>query len=149
MADHVAEQIVQAAVAALTGLVTTGANVFDSRVYPLQHSELPALLIDQESETAGIEGKGSGGIALLRTLTLVVIAKVEQTTSYRRTVNTIRKEVEARLALDVSLAGAAKYLSPTSFELELEGGAEEPVASGTMKFEVIYYTAFPSPDVPL
>ena len=145
MAEHVAEQIVAAAKTALTGLATTGANVFDSRVYPIQDAELPGLLVDQGEESAAISSMGNSRINE-RLLDLVVIAKVKQNASYRTLVNTIRKEVETKLDLGFA---PAKYVRPKSFELELSGDAEKPVASGTMIFEVLYYTAQGAPDVAL
>ena len=145
MADHVAEQIVAAAKTALTGLTTTGANVFDSRVYPIQDAELPGLLIDQGAEDSKISSMGAARINE-RLMELVVIAKVKQDASYRTLVNTIRKEVETKL--DQGLA-PAKYVRPKSFEIELSGDGEKPVASGTMTFEVLYYTAQGAPDVAL
>src|SRR6266853_5028917 len=119
MADHVAEQIVQAAKAALTGLVTTGANCFDSLVYPLQSAQLPALLVDQDVESSVISTLGIGRI-YERTMDLLVVAKIEQNTNYRTVVNTIRKEVE--IALAPGLTGA-KYVAPKDFKLELSGEA--------------------------
>lgn len=47
MADHRREQILDAIATALTGLVTTGANVFRGRSYPLDDASLPAILIYQ------------------------------------------------------------------------------------------------------
>src|SRR5258708_12330525 len=96
MADHVAEQIVQAAKAALTGLATTGANCFDSLVYPLQTAQLPAILVDQSVESSVISTLGVGRI-YERILDLLVVAKVEQNTNYRMLINTIRKEVDIPL----------------------------------------------------
>lgn len=145
MADHVAEQIIQAAKAALTG-TSAGANVFDSRLYNLQDSELPALLVDQGDESSEIGGKGNA-IELQRTLELLVIAVAKQTIDYRKRVNTLRKEVEQRLAAP-AFGALCKYCVPKSLTLELDGEGEQPVARATMKFEVLYYTAANAPDVP-
>ena len=147
MADHVSEQIVAAAKTALTGLATTGANVFDSRVYPVQDSELPCLLIDQGNETSDIASMGSDRVTE-RSMELVVVAKVKQNTSYRTVINTIRKEVEVVLAANQGIGGA-KYVQPKSCEIELAGEGEKPVASATLTFEVPYYTALSTPDTAL
>ena len=45
MVDHIRKQIRDAVKTALTGLTTTGANVFSGRVSPLKESEVPGLLI--------------------------------------------------------------------------------------------------------
>ena len=147
MADHVSEQIVAAAKTALTGLATTGARVFGSRVYPVQDAELPCLLIDQGNEASEISSMGVGRLSE-RSLELVVVAKVKQNTAYRTVVNTIRKEVEVALAANQS-AGGAQYIQIRSCELELAGEAEKPVASATMTFDCLYYTVLGAPDVAL
>lgn len=145
MADHVAEQIVQAAKAALTGLATTAARVFDSDVYPVQSGDCPCLLIDQGDESSSFEEMGFSR-SIERHLELLVVAKVEQSIDYRKTINTIRKEVEVELA--AGLAGA-KWVLPISCVTELSGEAEKPIASATMKFECVYITALGAPDVAL
>jgi hypothetical protein len=53
MADHVREQIAVAALAAITSLTTTGANVFrdrDTEERPLQSTELPGLVVSDDGE---------------------------------------------------------------------------------------------------
>jgi hypothetical protein len=148
MADHVAEQAIAAAKTVLTGLATTGTNVFDSLVYELQESQLPALLVDQGDEQ--LDGQSLGLSRLLeRSMDLIVVAKVKQNTSYRTRVNTIRKEVEIALAGDNTLGGVVKFITPTSCQIELSGEGEKPVAAATMRFRVVYITALGAPDVPL
>ena len=50
MADHLRNQIRDRAVVAVTSLTTTGANVFQSRVYPVEDASLPCLLVYTTSE---------------------------------------------------------------------------------------------------
>lgn len=52
MAVHVRTQVRDAAVVALTGLATTGARVFKSRVYPAQDHEMPCLLVYMQGDFA-------------------------------------------------------------------------------------------------
>jgi hypothetical protein len=145
MADHVSEQIVQAAKAALTGLATTGARVFDSRVYPVKESDCPCLLVDQGDEESSFDELGFAR-TVQRKMQLLVVAKVDQNAAYRTLVNTIRKEAEVALA--AGLAGA-KWVLPVSCTIELSGEGEKPVASATMTFDCVYVTALGAPDVPL
>ena len=44
MANHIRRQIRERAGTVLTGLTTTGNNVFETRIYPLENTNLPALL---------------------------------------------------------------------------------------------------------
>ena len=145
MSDHLSEQIVVAAKAALISLATTGARVFDSRVYPVKDTDCPCLLVDQGEESSSFDELGFSR-SVKRSMQLLVVAKVEQNTSYRTLVNTIRKEVEVALA--AGLAGA-KWVLPASCEIELSGEAEKPIASATMTFDCVYITALGAPDVPL
>jgi hypothetical protein len=150
MADHVSEQIIAAAVAALTGLATTGARVYDSRVHPLQDAEVAAgaLLVDQGDESDETLSIGADRL-VEREMELLVVAKVKQTASYRATINQIRKEVEVQIAQDDTLGGKCKYINPRRGELELAGDGEKPVASYTMVFSVVYVTALNAPDISL
>lgn len=59
MVDHVRKQIRDAAVTDLTGLATTGANVFTSRVKPLGESEMPGWYVMLRDE-AGDDGSAAG-----------------------------------------------------------------------------------------
>lgn len=148
MADHVAEQIIVAAKALLTGATTAGANVFDSRVYEVNANQVPALLIDQGEEAVKVESLGANRV-LARALELIIVAKAKQNTSYRTMCNTLRKEVESLLAQNNSLGGLCKWINPSSAVLELSGDADNPVASMVMTFEAVYFTTIQAPDVPM
>ena len=50
MANHLRQQIRERIGTTLTGLSTTGSNVYQSRVYQLEDSNLPALLIYTKSD---------------------------------------------------------------------------------------------------
>ena len=147
MANHVRKQIRDAAVAALTGLATTGAHVFASRVYQLQDNELPALKIDTLDETSTISSMGVGRV-YERTVTLEVTAAVKQLATYNDTIDQIAKEVEIALAANNTLGGACKYIGPPQMALTLDGAGETPRALAALKFDVAYYTAFNTPDIP-
>jgi hypothetical protein len=48
---HVRKQIRDAVITSVTGLTTTGSNVFRSRIYPLEQTKLPGLCVFTRSET--------------------------------------------------------------------------------------------------
>lgn len=148
MADHIRKQIRTAAVAALTGLATTGANVFSSRVYPLQDAELPALRISNPAEAIEPASMGGANRYLERSLTLEVQACVKQVTGYEDVVDQIAKEVEVALANNNTLGNLAKWIVPRGIETELTGEGDKPISVATLRFEVLYYTALNAPDVP-
>ena len=67
MADHVRKQIRDAIVTLVTGLTTTGSNVFAGRTYALQDSELPALRVytgDEDLTIAALGVNRTSGRAL-------------------------------------------------------------------------------------
>ena len=148
MADHVRKQIRVAAVTALTGLATTAARVFASRVYPLQDTELPALRVSNPDEAIDSESMGGANRYLRRALTLEVQACVKQVSGYEDLVDQIAKEVETALANDNTLGNLAKWIVPRAIDTELAGEGEKPIAVATLRFEIVYYTALNAPDVP-
>ena len=146
MADHIRMQIRNQAVAQLTGLTTTAARVFDSRVYPLEDANLPALLIYTKSETSEPIEIGTNRTSE-RLLSLNIEAYVKITTNFEDTLDTICKEVEQAIAADPTLSGKAKdcYLESTEIEFNAEG--EKPLAFATLTFLTSYYVQEQSPDV--
>ena len=146
MADHVRMQIRNQVVTQLTGLTTTASRVFDSRVYPLEDANLPALLIYTKSETSEPIEIGTNRTSE-RLLSLNIEAYVKSTTNFEDTLDTICKEVEQAIAADPTLSGKAKdcYLESTEIEFNAEG--EKPLAFATLTFLTSYYVQEQSPDV--
>ena len=59
MANHIRQQIRERVGTTLTGLTTTGSNVFQSRVSNLEESNLPAIIIYTKSEAGELLEMGS------------------------------------------------------------------------------------------
>ena len=146
MTTHVRKQIRDAAITALTGLTTTGANVKNSPVYPMQDADLPGLRVFTRNESSQHLEMGSTR-ARERSLELYVEACVKATSASTDTVDLIAKEVEIALDANNTLGGLCKYIEPRGFEEDLDGSGEKPVAIGRLKFEVVYHTRKGSPDV--
>ena len=146
MANHVRQQIRERIGTTLTGLTTTGTNVFESRVYPLEDSKLPALIIYTKSEESMPIEIGSNR-TMERSLTVNIEGYVKANSNFDDTVDTICKEVETAMATDTTLNGLAKdsFLETTEIEFNAEG--EKPVGYVTMSFKVDYYVLESSPDV--
>lgn len=146
MTDHVRKQIRAAAVVALTSLTTTGARVYDSRVYPMQDADLPGLRVFTPEETSEPLEMGTTR-ARERTLTLGVDACVKANTGYADTAELICKEVEIALDANNTLGGLCKHIEPRSYGEDLSGEGEHPFVIARMKFTVVYHTRKGSPDV--
>tara|TARA_R100000734_G_C3318312_1_gene112338 strand:- start:2302 stop:2748 length:447 start_codon:yes stop_codon:yes gene_type:complete len=145
MANHIRQQIREQVATTLTGLTTTGSNVFQSRVYHLQDSNLPALLIYTATESSEAVTIGTTR-NIERILELNIEGYAKATTNSDDTVDTIAKEVEVALASDVTINGLAKDCFIESTEISYNGEGEQPLAVIKMIFAVHYITAEGTPD---
>jgi len=136
---HVRKQIRDAVVTAVTGLTTTGSNVFRSRVFPLEQTKLPALCVFSKSETTEFDTVRIPR-SVSRVLDIGVEAYVSGTANYDNTLDTIAVEVEEALAADVTLGGLSKDLQVTAFEADFIGDGEQTVAVGRFTITVLYRT---------
>lgn len=136
---HVRKQIRDAIITTLTGLSTTGSNVFRSRIYPLESNKLPGLCVFSKSEATTFDTLTISR-SINRVLEIGVEAYVKATSDYDNTLDTIAVEVEEAIASDVTLGSLAKDTQVTSFEADFSGEGEQPVAIGRFTVEVIYRT---------
>lgn len=136
---HLRNQIRDAVVSRLTGLSTTGSNVFRSRIYPLENNKLPGLCIFTKSEATTFDTL-TRPRSISRVLEIGVEAYVKATSNYDNTLDTIAVEVEEAIASDVTFSNLAKDTQVTSFEADFSGDGEQPVAIGRFTIEVNYRT---------
>ena len=137
--SHVRKQIRDAVITALTGLTTTGSNVFRSRIYPLESNKIPGLCVFSKSEATTFDTL-TRPRSINRVLEIGVEAYVKATSDYDNTLDTIAVEVEEAIASDVTLGSLAKDTQVTSFEADFSGEGEQPVSIGRFTVEVIYRT---------
>lgn len=122
----------------LTGLTTTGSNVFASRVYPIQSARMPGLCIYTSSEQIeALTIKPPRG--LIRSLEVSVEAYIENALP-DDVLDTISAEIEAAMAADITRGGNAKDTKLTSFEADFAGEGEKPVVVGRFIYEILYST---------
>jgi hypothetical protein len=137
--SHVRQQIRDDIVTTLTGLTTTGSNVFRSRIFPLEETNLPALCIYTKSETSEYDTIGLPR-SVNRVLDVAVEAYVKGVSNYDNTLDTIAVEMEEAIAADITLGGLAKDAQITAFEADFAGDGEQPVAVGRFTVTVEYRT---------
>ncbi len=132
--SHVRQQIRDQLKTTLTGLTTTGSNVFDSRVY--DHDALPSLAIYTLSEELGEESANKQ----MRILNIVVEARAKANTNLDNTLDLIGSEVEAAIfsSGDTTLNGKCKDIDFEGVDIELSGDAEKPVGLMIMRFVALY-----------
>ena len=146
MANHIRQQIREYIGTTLTGLSTTGSNVYESRVYPLENARLPALIIYTKSETSEPIVIGTDRV-MSRELAVVVEGYAKATSDFDDTIDTISKEVEQAIAADRTLDGKAKDTYLESTEIEFNGEGEKPLGYVSLTFLTNYYVKETNPDV--
>lgn len=145
MADHAHEQIRDAVVTALTGLTTSGSNVYANRLYPLDDASLPALRIYADQEDATPQSMHSPHIQE-RTLRLVVDCCAKATSGLDDTLDTMSKEVEIALATALTIGSKSVQLVYSGMEFDDEA-AEKPIGVKKLSFDCQFYTMNNAPDV--
>jgi len=136
---HVRKQIRDNIVTTITGLETTGSNVYRTRVYPLADAKLPGLAIFTDSEE--IEPSTiTPPRTQMRTLTVRIEAFVKGVSNFDDQLDTISEEVEEALAADITRGGLAQDTRITGFEADFSGEGDQPVGVGRISVSVDYVT---------
>lgn len=151
MADHLRTQIRDAVVTAVTGLATTGANVFAARpgTRPVQTSELPALLVYSNDTDSEPSSGQRGSRRFEHVAELLVLGLAAGTGDVDRTLDTIEKEVRAALEGNPTLSGKCKDLWLERAEKEHDEEAEQPTWLVRMTWRCEYHTREGVPDAAL
>ena len=135
---HIRTQIRNTVATTLTGLTTTGPRVHPSRLWPLQPTDLPALLVYTTSDQVDYERSTIGRPRTLwRELELVVEARAAGTAGLDDQLDQIEAEVITALNLDPTLGGIAKDIELATSEIDFDQ-AEQPVGTNKMTFRVAY-----------
>ena len=136
---HVRKQIRDNIVTTLTGLTTTGSNVFRTRVYPFESSKLPGLAIYTDNEEIEVQTI-TAPRTQIRLLTVTVDCYVRGVSNFDNDLDTISEEVEEALATDLTRGGLAKDTRVAGFEADFSGDGDQPIANGKISIEVEYAT---------
>ena len=136
---HVRQSIRDNVVTAVTGLSTTGSNVFRSRVYPLGTNKLPALCVYTDSET--VEFTRLDRVRDIdRTVDIVIEAYVRAVSNYDTSLDTICAEIEAGMASDVTRGGFAHDCKLTQTEFDFSDEGDRPIATARLTYSIDYRT---------
>ena len=148
MANHLRRQIRERAATTLTGLTTTGSNVFQSRVYPMESAGLPGLCIYTTEETVEMQSMG-GTRHVSRDLTLIVEGYATDSANVDDTLDQIGKEIEVAMSGDITLNDLAQDSYLSSVEITLSGDGSTGVGKITHSYTVVYQNAENAPDAAL
>lgn len=143
--SHARQQIRDAAVTELTGLDTSGARVYPSRVYPTGDEHLPGLIVFCGDEKVVRRGDRRVGMQV-RQIDLIVEARAKLAGGVADLLDTMVAEVEEALAAGVSVAILSLDLAETTL---LMAPLEVPVGVARMKFVVRYAIDRDVPTMPV
>lgn len=146
MANHLRTQCRDAIVTAVTGLATTGANVFKSVVYPLAAASLPSLIVRVGPERMTGEGTLQAPRRQVRSCDFDVIAVAESAVDIDGTLIAIAMQVEAALAMP-GVVGPWKTLTLVSSTPRLDGSGELPRGQLALTYRAEYRLQEGAPDV--
>ena len=130
----------------LTGLSTTGSNVYQTRIYPLADNKLPGLAIYTMSEETEYQSI-SPPRTLQRKLDVVLEAYVKAVSDYDDTLDTICAEVEAALYTDLSRGGYAFDTRVVGFSADISDQGDQPMILGRLTVEIQYSATEGSPTI--
>ena len=148
MANHLRRQIRERAATTLTGLTTTGSNVFQSRVYPMESAGLPGLCIYTTDETVEMQSMGATR-HISRDLTLIVEGYATDSANVDDTLDQIGKEIEIAMSGDITLNDLAQDSYLSSVEITLSGDGSTGIGKITHSYLVVYQNAENAPDAAL
>jgi len=135
--SHLRQQIRERVATTLTGLTTTGSNVFQSRIYSIETNKLPCLLIYTKEETSEPIVMNPPR-TIHKNLTLNIEAYCKQNANFDDTIDLITKEVEEALYSDRLINNLAKDSYLTSTEIEYNKEGDNPIGIVTMTFQIEY-----------
>jgi hypothetical protein len=148
-AKHIREQIMKAVVRKVTGLSTTGSNVYRGRIFPQEAANLPALLVYQGADVIEDDETARAIDTVDSTLTVHVEAWVQGAAGNNdQTLNAISAEVVAALQADITQGVAGVFDTQEGVVVEaehLEGN--QAVGALTMDFLFRYRRLRTDPSV--
>ena len=141
---HLRQSIRERIATDVTGLSTTGSNVFQSRFYPIEDASLPCLLVYSTTEDS--EPTEMASPRPMTRILNVVVQGVVSATQPDDTLDTISKEVEVALAADVTINSLANnsFLSGTEIEFNADGA--KPIGTVMLNYVVEYRNVDNNPE---
>ena len=150
---HARQQIREAVATAITGL-TSGAPVYQSRVYPAEKQALPALLVYTTSEDVDLDSMLLGDHRALRELTVRVECLSRLATGMDDQLDELCAEVETALTASIDDKATPGAVGPlvklgelAATEIELSDQAENPTGRAVMDWQLVYRVSSADPTI--
>lgn len=138
--SHVRQQIRDRVATVVTGLPTTGANVYKTRRYALDDSKLPAICVYTMDESSSLITIGSRTLRRVINVAIDIVIKGSSTT-VSDALDTICVSAEEAMAADFTLNGLVKSSVLTSTEIDVNVEGEKSIASARLVYAVEYVTS--------
>ena len=122
---HIRKAIREHVVTTITSLSTTGSNVYETRYFPLQTGNLPALIVYTLDETVEDYTLGQNTRTQFRALNLIIEAHCRGTANIDDTLDTIAEEVEEAMVTDITRGGNAKDTKLVSTEVDFDTASQK------------------------
>ena len=113
---HIRKTIRENVKTAITGLSTTGTSVYETRYFPLQTGNLPALIVYTLGKNTRTQQ---------RALNLIIEAHCRGTANIDDTLDTIAEEVEEAMVSDLTRGGNAKDTKLVATVIEFDTASQK------------------------
>lgn len=130
-----ARNTIRTQVANIIGSGVSTANVYTSRVYPLEKTDLPAIIVGHSGESLK---EFASNIHEIRELDLSIDIYCKAVNSVHDELDDISSEIETALQADPQLELQIEDSYFLSFNVELVDVEEQPLAIGNMEWRCIY-----------
>lgn len=134
---HIRKQIRERAVTELTGLTTTGSNVFESRFRKFQDNELPGLRVFTRNE---VSERIDMNNSLHRKCELMIEGVAIDVTNVEDVLDTMAAEIETAIGQSNLNGLAIEAIELIATNTEINDEANQPVGTVTIIFTVQYLT---------
>jgi hypothetical protein len=146
---HLRSQIRASGKASMTGLPTTGANVFRSRAYPFKSAQLPGWLVKTNQEELAVGSSGRPRL-MERALMLELEGYAAQSDNVDDVLDQMALEAEQRMAEPIhnTFGGLASVATLLAVELDFDDEHEKPHGMIRLTYRVDYEAREDTPDTP-
>jgi hypothetical protein len=154
MTDHVGKQCVDAIVTAVTGLTTTGTDVYPARIHSVPGAKIPALLVYAndlviDPSTDALQSDGNRGMLITVSVSVEALVKEVLVATMESTAWTILSEVQTALEADKTLGGLSKDMKLDSVEWDRLGEGDKSILSMRTVWMVLFRIKESAPTVVL
>ncbi|WP_341792974.1 hypothetical protein [Rickettsia endosymbiont of Ceutorhynchus obstrictus] len=143
---HARTKIRQVFIELLQGKTLVGHKVFDSRLYTMEFTSLPGIIvfsINEEVTTNTITPPRSQD----RIVKIIVECYAKATKEANITVDNIAAEIERLVANSIILKKLCKDYRLQSTDININSDGDQPVAVATLTFSVSYRTKEDKPEI--